>query len=467
MQGQGLDLKQVVKNRRLFLVLVVSSVIHLALILPVIKGQERLRTWPDAVCFERLALNLLDGNGYSTSASYPYLPNSSMTPGYPAFLAAIYSVFGHSPYAVVVIQILLSLGISVGIIWWTSKRYSIGIGLVAGTMILLNLCFTFYSTQIMTDILFLCFLIPALGLSLNLFQGERKNILWGVSAGVFFGFAALTRPICLYFPVLLGFIFLPTRRQGNWSRRLTGYLLLLLVHTAMLAPWFARNKIQFGHLFFSTIQSFNLSHIHAAPIKASIDGTDIYQAEAEFEEQAYATFGEPDNEAERFIFTGRIAFRYLLSQPGRYAILYLGGVAKTFLPLGFAEFLVFYSPGLASIRNITPLLQQAVLSGNFGEAFSTICNERIKPVGWRFVIYLLGGLLVGFLIITSIIGFVKSRGFRNSFNVLAFISVIYFIGVTGPAGQPRHFLPVLPFVVILAAQAISWNSLPEKTRGER
>ncbi|MBN2380972.1 glycosyltransferase family 39 protein [candidate division WOR-3 bacterium] len=436
--------------RALLVIIGIAFLVHVAVLAPAFGDASKLFTWPDADRFERLAVNILAGNGYSVEACEPYSPNSTMVPGYPLFVAGAYAVFGRFPYAVVIVQIVLSLGLAAGIIFWVRRRLGLKIGLLAGIFLLLNLCLAFYSTQFMSDVLFLCFLAPALWFALRLFE-DRSPLISGAAAGALLGLAALTRPIGLYFPLLLPFLFLVTRDKGRFPVRLAGYGLLAAAFVLAISPWFVRNKVTFGRIFFSTVQSFNLTHIHAAPVKASIEGLTVYEADAEFEAEAAQKYGPPANEAERYIFTGRAATRYLVSHPGRYAVLYAGGVAKTFLPLGFAEFLLFYSQGQPSIRNITPPVQKAALSGKPGEALRIIWTERIKPVGWWFVVYLLGGLLMGFLIVTSIIGFVKSKGFRRPFNLLAFLTALYFIGVTGPAGQPRHFLPALPVAAILAA----------------
>ncbi|MEA3311928.1 MAG: glycosyltransferase family 39 protein [candidate division WOR-3 bacterium] len=426
--------------------------IHFLLLIPAVKNSSRLLIWPDSVCYERLALNMLHGNGYSLAQASPYDPNSTMVPGYPLFIAGIYAVFGQSPYAVVIIQVILSLALIAGITWCGIRQFSKKAGIIAGILLLFNLCLAFYSTQIMTDVLFLAFLVPALWLVLRLFQGYRP-ICSGLGAGLLLGLGALTRPIGLYFPLILAFLFFIKPESKSSPSRLFGYGALLLVCIAVVSPWFVRNRITFGRFFFSTVQSFNLSHIHAAPIKASIEGKSINEAEADLERAAFARYGEPCNEAEGFIFTGREAVRYILKNPGRYTALYAAGVAKTLLPLGFAEFLLFYASPEQGIRNLTPPVQKAILKGDVGEALRVIWQERIAPTGWVFVVYVLGLLFNIFIIVLAIKGFVK-KGFRSPFNLLAFMVAIYFIGVTGPAGQPRHFLPLLPLAALLVAHGL-------------
>ncbi|MCK4333721.1 glycosyltransferase family 39 protein [candidate division WOR-3 bacterium] len=458
MRSHRLNLGETLRrNRWLFLLLALSLAIHFLLLIPALKDSSRLFVWPDSVCYERLALNMLQGNGYSLAQASPYEPNSTMVPGYPLFIAGIYAVFGQSPYAVVIIQAILSLALIAGLMWCGIRQFSKKAGIIAGILLLLNLCLAFYSTQIMTDILFLVFLLPGLWLVLRLFEG-RRPVYSGLGAGLLLGLGALTRPIGLYFPLILAFLFFikPFGKPGR--SRLFGYGALLLVCIAVVSPWFIRNRVVFGHFFFSTVQSFNLSHIHAAPIKASIEGKTVYEAEADLERAAFARYGEPCNEAEGFIFTGREAVRYILKHPGRYTVLYAAGVAKTLLPLGFAEFLLFYASPEQGIRNLTPPVQKAILKGDVGEALRVIWQERIAPTGWVFVVYVLGLLFNIFIIVLAIKGFVK-KSFKVSFNLLAFLTALYFLGVTGPAGQPRHFLPLLPLAALLAAHGLASGNL--------
>ena len=458
MRSHRLNLGETLRrNRWLFLLLALSLAIHFLLLIPALKDSSRLFVWPDSVCYERLALNILQGNGYSLAQASPYEPNSTMVPGYTLFIAGIYAVFGQSPYAVVIIQAILSLALIAGLMWCGIRQFSKKAGIIAGILLLLNLCLAFYSTQIMTDILFLVFLLPGLWLVLRLFEG-RRPVYSGLGAGLLLGLGALTRPIGLYFPLILAFLFFikPFGKPGR--SRLFGYGALLLVCIAVVSPWFIRNRVVFGHFFFSTVQSFNLSHIHAAPIKASIEGKTVYEAEADLERAAFARYGEPCNEAEGFIFTGREAVRYILKHPGRYTVLYAAGVAKTLLPLGFAEFLLFYVSPEQGIRNLTPPVQKAILKGDVGEALRVIWQERIAPTGWVFVVYVLGLLFNIFIIVLAIKGFVK-KSFKVSFNLLAFLTALYFLGVTGPAGQPRHFLPLLPLAALLAAHGLASGNL--------
>ncbi len=430
----------------------VALTIHLAFMIPVFRGESKLFMWADSFCFERLAVNLLDGNGFSSSETQPYNPNSTITPGYPFFIAGVYSIFGRNPYVVVAIQIVLSIGVALLVIRRGIKENSLKVGFLASILLLLDICLAFYCTQIMSDVLFVSLVVPGFWLTLKLFKtGSWKA---GIGAGACFGLAALVRPIGLYLPLAISLLFFLKQPEGSPKRRIVGYALLLLIHVVIVSPWVVRNRTVFGHFFFSTIQSFNLSHIHAAPLKASIEDKSAFDAERELEVAAFNKYGQPENEAERFIFAGREAASYVFAHPLPYLKLYLTGVARTILPMGPGEFRLFYTSSNEGFRNLTPLIYDAFLNWRFGKALSLLWSERFSPAKGVFWLYLLSFLFKISLIVVSIVCFFRTGGFRSVFNLLFLVSTIYFLGVTGPAGQSRHFLPLMPLVALLTARLI-------------
>ena len=61
----------------------------------------------DAPEYRRLAENLLERHGFSLSVGSPYEPTARRAPGYPLFLALVYTVFGRSDTAVLWAQSML------------------------------------------------------------------------------------------------------------------------------------------------------------------------------------------------------------------------------------------------------------------------------------------------------------------------------------------------------------------------
>ena len=61
--------------------------------------------------YHQIAINLLQGNGFSRSTSVPFLPASLDQPGYPLFVALFYRLFGNDQLPIYIAQVLLELGI--------------------------------------------------------------------------------------------------------------------------------------------------------------------------------------------------------------------------------------------------------------------------------------------------------------------------------------------------------------------
>src|ERR1051325_7192611 len=65
----------------------------------------------DSIGYEQIARNVLEHHVYSHLDEAPFTPTDVRLPGYPVFLAAIYSVFGHTNNtAVRIVQALIDTG---------------------------------------------------------------------------------------------------------------------------------------------------------------------------------------------------------------------------------------------------------------------------------------------------------------------------------------------------------------------
>ncbi len=78
----------------------------------------------DAAVYHRLATNILDGKPYSRDAVPPFEPEWQRTFLYPAFVAAVYGVFGREPIAVLYVQAVLTSLVLVPLVWFAAERAS-------------------------------------------------------------------------------------------------------------------------------------------------------------------------------------------------------------------------------------------------------------------------------------------------------------------------------------------------------
>lgn len=151
----------------------------------------------DPAMYHRWAVQISEGDWLGRSRPVFYLG-----PLYPYFLAVIYSVFGSSPLAACVAQVVLSAA-SAGLVYHLGRRlFGPTTALIAG---LLTACYgmlIFFSSLILgaTLIIFLDLLMLAL-----LVAGVQRSVWWKwVAAGVCLGLSAAARGNVVLFAPLAG-----------------------------------------------------------------------------------------------------------------------------------------------------------------------------------------------------------------------------------------------------------------------
>jgi len=193
----------------------------------------------DFLSYEAVALNILNGNGFSYNGIDPMVGDA---PAYPLFLAGIYKVFGHSHDAVRIVQILLLAGIGI-MTYLASRRHLKLSGALSGLAAVLVVVwpyFILYTTLLLTETFYAFFLMLGVFFLLEFNQSFSKKT--GVISGLAMTVAALARPIALFLPFWSAFFgFLLKRKKEIFKKQ----LLIILVCLAVLSPWTIRNFIQF------------------------------------------------------------------------------------------------------------------------------------------------------------------------------------------------------------------------------
>jgi hypothetical protein len=222
----------------------------------------------DTAYYEELARNWLYHGIYGFYSHGQLLPSDARGPGYPAFLAAIYSLAGTGRQAVMVGQAFVDLAtcvLAAGI----AARMATGASEAARSRVaiaalwLTALCpFTAnYAAVPLTEVLavffttlaLLIFLAPA-GMEVDRIATNRdllrdaKNWFAG---GLVVGLGTLVRPETplLLVAVLLA-LWLRYRRPANWKRLTLATLWMIAGLLLPLAPWAARNALSVGRVQF-------------------------------------------------------------------------------------------------------------------------------------------------------------------------------------------------------------------------
>lgn len=237
----------------------------LLLVLVQFQGNRELRISADSRQYHFAAVNLAAGLGYYetplaepslydawTRATFPHYFESApdistkspaaVTPGYPVILAAIYSIHGVSPSAVIRYQQLMVflVGVLMVILGWQLLRH-IGVGCAAFAALLLgtNREFGYPVTALLTEMAATVLLLAALCAAV---WAARRRALSETIVGVVFALAVLVRPALIFAAVFYGLYLLFGATESRWRRALAYAAPCLL----LLGSWTAYTSLQHG-----------------------------------------------------------------------------------------------------------------------------------------------------------------------------------------------------------------------------
>jgi len=179
----------------------------------------------DGRTYAQMARNVLEQHVYSHETEAPFAPSLIRLPGYPLFLAAIYSVFGHtSNGAVRLVQALIDTATCglVGLIafcWQSDEKRKRSTAIAALALAAVCPFTTIYAATILTEVP-TTFLVMAMflaatfafrsGFTTGDTEGPGENIsirralLWWLVAGLCGGLAVLFRPDSGLFTLAVG-----------------------------------------------------------------------------------------------------------------------------------------------------------------------------------------------------------------------------------------------------------------------
>lgn len=223
----------------------------------------------DTKFYVELARNWLDHGVYGLFIAGQLLSSDMRMPGYPAFLAAIYSEFGRTGMAVMVVQALVDLGTCVLVALMAARLAppsQRGVAATAGLWIAALCPFTAnYTAALLTEVpatflttlalLVFVFVLGDASMEVPLHSLERGALLkwvgWFLLGGLLVGIGTLVRPET---PLLLAAVALILsirwRRRADWSKLALAGLWMAVGLLAALTPWAARNARTMGRVEF-------------------------------------------------------------------------------------------------------------------------------------------------------------------------------------------------------------------------
>ncbi|MBD3286388.1 hypothetical protein GF359_07525 [candidate division WOR-3 bacterium] len=451
-------------DRNLLFLLSAALLARVLISIPAFADISRTSSCYDAVAYNLLAENMLEGKGFSASLEEPYEPNSTITPGYPAFVAGIYALTGHSKLAVILIQIVLNLVALVLLYRFLNGRFGQKVSLWAGILFIFDLNTAFYCTQLTTETLFTFLFVVFLFFTLRTF--EERSFRLAAASGAILGAATLIRPISLYFTAPL-FIFLLLTRL-KW-KKLALWSVILGMQLAFITPWIVRNRVVFGETFYTTISDVNIYKYHSASLKSVLEGKPRSQALEEFDREAVEGRGKL-NEAERYRLYGRVAKRYLLRHPLPYvASLVGGGLASLIYPVTLGEAgAYFHGPEDAQKQGTSPVVTSFLSEGRLGKALETVWDKRLRYLGIPLLLLFAAYALFHVAKLGAGLRAYIIKGLRDPVMLLFLLTGLYFLGLLSFGFSPRARVPLEPLLAALAGIGfVVRNNKKKKGKVER
>jgi hypothetical protein len=224
----------------------------------------------DGRVYSQIARNVLEQHVYSSETQAPYAPSLIRLPGYPLFLASVYSVAGHgNNTAVRIVQALLdtatcALIALVAFLWMPDEALKHMAGLAGLALAAVCPFTTIYVSVILTEVStnFLAVLLVLLATLAFEAVTPRRALPWWLAAGFTAGLAVLFRPDSGLFAAAVGLTIVCSAmingrkdtagEPSNFIRRLSLAIppaaVFSVAFCLVLVPWTIRNHRVF-HLF--------------------------------------------------------------------------------------------------------------------------------------------------------------------------------------------------------------------------
>ncbi|HEY8490051.1 MAG TPA: glycosyltransferase family 39 protein [Dehalococcoidia bacterium] len=398
----------------LVVVLALALVLRLAWVLLV---EPPVSIVNDTGQYDAFAQNIAQGRGYVTLNGHP---TAFWPVGYPAILAAVYLVFGHSVLAGRLLNVALGAA-TVGLLylfvrrWWGDRPAA----LAASAVLALMPGPITFASLLLSETLFTALLVGSLTVLAWRGPGGQVGLGQAVLFGVVAAAAAYVRGQALLLPlVAVGWLVLAGR---PWRQSLRFGGLALAVVLLLTLPWAVRNTVRLGEpTFLSTNVGIDLWVGHHEGASGGLDFLDQVAYAARFDHL-------PPVEAELAINRQgtRDALAYALSHPldeARLAVL---------------KFVRLYGDDADGLRWNEYYGEHPVFHGYW----RWVAYGTVDLFYWLTGALALGGLIVGL-----------RRRFRQ-FAPLALLFVYWTAVHIAFFAEPRFHVPVLPLFAALAAWA--------------
>ncbi|MEK7511115.1 MAG: glycosyltransferase family 39 protein [Patescibacteria group bacterium] len=392
----------------------------------------------DAKGYLLLADNLRTQQVFSVATSAPFYPESFRAPGYPFFLALLYTVTG-SWLGTLFLQALL-LSVAPVLLYLLIRPYHERAAFWGSIVYALEPLRLFYSASLLSDALFAALLLAAL----LCLQRARGSWRYAGATGFILGISILVRPIAVFLPFVFAGFALWSYRPLLQGVKIAGIIVVIAVLTVL--PWSLRNYELFGSFNVSSVGAANLM-LYNAPeflkFNPAPEGRVVYERFKE--EQEMLPREEALSLARTPIFTA--SFKEVIQgEELSYLFFHVFKTMPFFLSDGLRDVIRLFNVEIGTMPNITTDL----LTGRVGNIISYLLGGGIAI--WLFIIGITFWGITTLFWLWCVVQTLRGR-MHYSWAFLG-VLILYFALLTGPVSNARYRLPIEGFLIASAAAVV-------------
>jgi len=385
---------------------------------------------------------------------------SERVPGYPLFIASIYTLFGEEPWNVISIQILLDSISCVVIALMAKSLFNKGFW-VAGILSAINLNMVILSNSLLTDTLFLFLFILFLFSLLQYLQNERTS--WFILLVLFISLATLVRPSSYYLLLILliGLVSWRLWHRDTILKIGTLAVFYVVIVGVLLGGIHQRNYQQYGSTALVSQTGVHLLG-WVVPATYQYSGQGSYQEGQQLARKRLALALQRDqletlspNPFESSLYQANVG-KDVLFELGSLNMLKAWVAGSTINLLAPS---VAYAPALRAMEH--PSFYETEGSGIVEKLFNYIKNSS----GLLYLSILAVGTIISIIFtMLALIGVFKMISVLPPITVTTLLLLVeYFLVITGPIIGVKYRLPIEPILTLFVTYFFVGASLLKKS----
>ena len=449
MKSSGVSCEFSISRSKLLVIFFLALTIRSFFFLQLLDHPEVVKQ-PDSGEYISLANGLLQ-HGSFCHIDKPGDPNVMRMPGYPVFLSSVLWLFHGSLLAAVIIQIVLD-SLSCVLISYLGELIQKNVGFLCGILATVNMGMITYSHFILTDSLFIFVLVVLL---IFLFRFMQEST-WRIAAILAFtmGLAVYVRSVALYLPVIiLIFLFLYLIIEKGFTLLKTAgrILFIALIFVSLLSPWYVRNHIHYGR-FQLMAQSGAHMLKYVVPFIWQYSKAISFMEGMKRTEEAFSEEIEKQgidlkkiSPFERSDLQVELAIDFIKKEP-------VSAIMKAFV-FGMAKNV--FAPAIIDLSYLLKVKRPHFFNTK-GNTFIERTRNFIRNMEGFFSFAVMGSMGIMIVVRTlQLWGFISLVHRRTWHGLCLFLTILYFLLVSGPVGYAKYRLPFEPLLVVLLGIGIN------------